>query len=81
MDRIQMSYYHSASASAEKRMNHYVYDRSGNLAKVQAYLAGKTYDLEYDFLDRLMRVTDESGQRYQYFYDANNNMTELQRIF
>ena len=77
MDRIQMSYYHSASASAEKRMNHYVYDRSGNLAKVQAYLAGKTYDLEYDFLDRLMRVTDESGQRYQYFYDANNNMTEL----
>ena len=33
MDRIQMSYYHSASASAEKRMNHYVYDRSGNLAK------------------------------------------------
>lgn len=24
-----------------------------------------------------MRVTDESGQRYQYFYDANNNMTEL----
>lgn len=48
-----------------------------NLAKVQAYLAGKTYDLEYDFLDRLMRVTDESGQRYQYFYDANNNMTEL----
>lgn len=77
MDRIQMSYYYSASASAEKRMNHYVYDRSGNLAKVQAYLAGKTYDLEYDFLDRLMRVTDESGQRYQYFYDANNNMTEL----
>ena len=77
MDRIQMSYYHSASASAEKRMNHYVYDRSGNLAKVQAYLAGKTYDLEYDFLDRLMRVTDESRQRYQYFYDANNNMTEL----
>lgn len=53
---------------------------AGNLAKVQAYLAGKTYDLEYDFLDRLMRVTDESGQRYQYFYDANNNMTELAYI-
>lgn len=77
MDRIQMSYYYNAGAGTEEKMNHYVYDRSGNLTKVEAFLAGKTYNLEYDFLDRLMRVTDESGQRYQYSYDANNNMTDI----
>ena len=77
MDRIQMSYYYNAGTGTEEKMNHYVYDRSGNLTKVEAFLAGKTYNLEYDFLDRLMRVTDESGQRYQYSYDANNNMTDI----
>ena len=77
MGRLILSYYYNAEADKEQKMNQYVYDRSGNLYKVVCYMAGKTYRMEYDLLDRLMRVTDEDGNGYHYTYDANNNMTSL----
>lgn len=41
------------------------------------HLSGKTYELDYDFLDRLMRVRDESGVCYEYTYDVNNQMIRM----
>ena len=49
----------------------------GNLCKVTNHLSGKTYELDYDFLDRLMRVRDEHGACYEYTYDKNNQMTKM----
>ena len=37
----------------------------------------QTYELDYDFLDRLMRVRDESGVCYEYTYDVNNQMIRM----
>ena len=52
-----LSYYKDPSC-AEQKLNGYVYDRQGNLAQVTNYPSGKTYDLDYDFLGRLMRARD-----------------------
>ena len=60
-DRLKLSYYKSTSAEAEVKLHEYVYDREGNLYQVTAHMAGKTYRLSYDLLDRLMRVNDEEG--------------------
>lgn len=75
-DRMMLSYYKSASGT-EQKLNEYVYDRSGNLTQVANHMSGKSYDLDYDFLDRLMRVRDNDGNYYEYTYDENNNMTRM----
>lgn len=75
-DRITASYLKTAAA-AEQKLNTYIYDKEGNLYKVTNHLSGKTYELEYDFLDRLMRVRDEHGACYEYTYDANNQMIKM----
>ena len=75
-DRITASYLKNATAS-EKKLNTYIYDKEGNLCKVTNHLSGKTYELDYDFLDRLMRVRDERGACYEYTYDKNNQMTKM----
>ena len=76
-DRLKLSYYKSASAEEEVKLHEYVYDREGNLYQVTAHMAGKTYRLSYDLLDRLMRVTDEEGNSYTYTYDVNNCMVKM----
>ena len=76
-DRLLLSYYKSASEEAEVKLHEYVYDKSGNLYQVTAHMAGKTYRLSYDLLDRLMRVTDEQGNSYTYTYDVNNCMVKM----
>ena len=75
-DRVVLSYYKSASGT-EQKLNGYVYNRAGQLAQVTSHMCGKTYDLDYDFLDRLMRVRDNEGNYYEYTYDANNQMTRM----
>ena len=59
------------------KLHEYVYDKSGNLYQVTAHMAGKTYRLSYDLLDRLMRMTDEQGNSYTYTYDVNNCMVKM----
>ena len=71
-----LSYYKPASGS-EQKLNEYVYDRSGNLAKVTNHMTGKSYEFDYDFLDRLMRARDNADNYYEYTYDVNNNMTRM----
>ena len=75
-DRVLLSYYKPASGS-EQKLNEYVYDRSGNLAKVTSHMTGKSYEFDYDFLDRLMRARDNADNYYEYTYDVNNNMTRM----
>ena len=75
-DRFSVSYLKQAEGS-ERRLNSYVYNKEGNLCKVTNHLSGKTYELDYDFLDRLMRVRDESSVCYEYAYDANNQMVHM----
>ena len=75
-DRVLLSYYKPASGS-EQKLNEYVYDRSGNLAKVTNHMTGKSYEFDYDFLDRLMRARDNADNYYEYTYDVNNNMTRM----
>ena len=75
-ERLAISYLKTASV-AEQRLNSYIYDKEGNLYRVINHLSGKTYELNYDFLDRLMRVRDESGVCYEYAYDVNNQMTRM----
>lgn len=75
-DRFSISYLKPAGSS-EQRLNSYIYNKEGNLCKVTNHLSGKTYELDYDFLDRLMRVRDESGVCYEYTYDANNQMIRM----
>ncbi len=75
-DRMLLSYYKDPSC-AEQKLNGYVYDRQGNLAQVTNYPSGKTYDLDYDFLGRLMRARDNEKNYYEYTYDANNQMTRM----
>lgn len=77
MNRLKLSYYYNSGSQKEQKMNQYFYDHSGNLCKVICHMSGKTYNMTYDLLDRLMRVTDESGNSYQYTYDANNNMAAV----
>lgn len=76
-DRPVLSYYKKASDSAEQKLHGYVYDKQGNLSQVTSYMAGKTYGLDYDLLDRLMRVTDEQGNIYEYTYDSENNLVRM----
>lgn len=75
-DRFSVSYLKPAEGP-ERRLNSYVYNKEGNLCKVTNHLSGKTYELDYDFLDRLMRVRDESGVCYEYTYDVNNQMIRM----
>ena len=77
-DRLTLSYYKKAADTAEQKLNGYVYDKHGNLAEVTSHMSGKTYRMSYDFLDRLMRVTDEQGTGYEYTYDVNNNMVRME---
>lgn len=76
-DRLAQSYYQAPGGTAETALNTYTYDRQGNLYKVYAAPAGRTYYMEYDLLDRLARVRDNNGCYYQYTYDAENQMTRL----
>ncbi len=75
-DRLLLSYYKDASGT-EQKLNGYVYDRMGNLSQVTNHVSGKTYELAYDLLDRLMRARDNEGNYYEYTYDADNNMTRM----
>ena len=75
-DRMLLSYYKNASGT-EQKLNGYVYDRAGNLVQVTNYPSGKSYDLDYDFLDRLMLARDNDGNYYEYTYDENNNLTRM----
>ena len=75
--RLVKEYYYSAAAQKEQTLRSYIYDREGHVYRTRDYASGKTYEMSYDFLDRLMRVRDEKGNAYQYTYDANNNMTRL----
>ena len=76
-DRLSVSYLKGSGSSAEQKLNSYVYGKEGNLCQVTNHVSGKTYYLDYDFLDRLMRVRDEKGSFYEYTYDANNHMTRM----
>ena len=76
-DRPNLSYYKKASDSAEQKLHGYVYDKQGNLSQVTSYMAGKTCRMAYDLLDRLMRVTDEQGNAYEYAYDSENNLVRM----
>lgn len=76
-DRVIQSYLKNSEDSTEQKLYGYQYDKQGNLCTVTSDLAGKTYYLFYDLLDRLMRVTDEQGNAYEYTYDTNNNMVSL----
>ncbi len=76
-DRLSVSYLKGSGSSAEQKLNSYVYGKEGNLCQVTNHVSGKTYYLDYDFLDRLMRVRDEKGSFYEYTYDANNHTTRM----
>ena len=76
-DRLSASYFRASASSAEQKLNSYVYGKEGELYQVTDHVSGKTYDLDYDFLGRLMRVRDEKGSYYEYTYDANNHMTRM----
>ena len=76
-DRVKESYYQPGNGAAEQKLNSYVYGKDGNLNKVTNHMSGKTYELSYDFLDRLMRVRDEKGAFYEYTYDADNQMVSM----
>ena len=76
-DRISVSYLKEPGSSTEQKLNSYVYGKEGNLCQVTNHVSGKTYYLDYDFLDRLMRVRDEKGSFYEYAYDASNHMTRM----
>ena len=73
--RLVKEYYYSAAAQKEQTLRSYTYEREGHVYRTRDYASGKTYEMSYDFLDRLMWVRDEKGNVYQYTYDANNNMT------
>ena len=76
-DRLSASYLKGSGSSTEQKLNSYVYGKEGNLCQVTNHISGKTYYLDYDFLDRLMRVRDEKGSFYEYAYDASNHMTRM----
>ena len=71
------SFFKASAGAAEQKLNTYVYNKEGNLCQVTNHMSGKTYYLDYDFLDRLMRVRDEKGSYYEYTYDSNNHMRKL----
>ena len=77
MDRISLSYYYSKAQGIEQKMDEYTYDKQGNLCEITAHMAGKTYHMSYDFLDRLVYVRDEKGYYYQYTYDEKNQVTKM----
>ena len=76
-DRMTASYYKASASAAEQKLHSFVYDKEGNIFQAVSHMSGKTYALDYDFLDRLMRVRDEKGAFYEYTYDANNQMTKM----
>ena len=73
--RLVKEYYYSAAAQKEQTLRSYIYDREGHVYRTRDYASGKTYEMSYDFLDRLMRVRDEKGNVYQYTYDGLNRLT------
>ena len=76
-DRMTASFFKASAGAAEQKLNTYVYNKEGNLCQVTNHMSGKTYYLDYDLLDRLMRVRDEKGSYYEYTYDSNNHMKKL----
>lgn len=76
-DRMTASFFKASAGAAEQKLNTYVYNKEGNLCQVTNHMSGKTYYLDYDLLDRLMRVRDEKGSYYEYTYDSNNHMRKL----
>ena len=64
-ERVEAMYYQASSTASEQLYQSFVYGKDGSLDQVSDHLSGKTYDLDYDFLDRLMRVRDESGNYYE----------------
>ena len=76
-ERVEAVYYQESSTASEQLYQSLVYGKDGSLDQVTDHLSGKTYDLDYDFLDRLMRVRDESGNYYEYTYDSENLMVHL----
>jgi YD repeat-containing protein len=64
-ERVEAVYYQESSTASEQLYQSFVYGKDGSLDQVTDHLSGKTYDLDYDFLDRLMRVRDESGNYYE----------------
>ena len=71
------SFFKASAGAAEQKLNTYVYNKEGNLCQVTNHMSGKTYYLDYNLLDRLMRVRDEKGSYYEYTYDSNNHMRKL----
>ena len=76
-DRMTAGFFKASAGAAEQKLNTYVYNKEGNLCQVTNHMSGKTYYLDYDLLDRLMRVRDEKGSYYEYTYDSNNHMRKL----
>ena len=76
-DRMTASFFKASAGAAEQKLNTYIYNKEGNLCQVTNHMSGKTYYLDYDLLDRLMRVRDEKGSYYEYTYDSNNHMRKL----
>ena len=76
-DRLSASYLKGSGSSTEQKLNSYVYGKEGNLCQATNHISGKTYYLDYDFLDRLMRIRDEKGAFCEYTYDANDHMTRM----
>lgn len=76
-DRMTASFFKASAGATEQKLNTYVYNKEGNLCQVTNHMSGKTYYLDYDLLDRLMRVRDEKGSYYEYTYDSNNHMRKL----
>ena len=55
----------------------YEYDGNGNLGIKEDLVNGVQYNYQYDFANRLSKVTDNQGNVTQYDYDANNNLSKL----
>ena len=49
-----------------------IYDANGNLAVKTDYVNDVEYKYTYDFVDRLVRVSDSNGNVTRYTYDENN---------
>ena len=79
LERVSATYFCEGQGAEEQKCCTYEYDKQDNLSKVTNHLSGKTYQLFYDFLDRLCQVVDEAGNSYEYSYDADNNMVKMYR--
>ena len=79
LERVSATYFCEGQGAEEQKCCTYEYDKQDNLSKVTNHLSGKTYQLFYDFLDRLCQVVDEAGNSYEYSYDADNNLVKMYR--